>query len=387
MSSFLVLTPSNVQLDLDSLACSIAYAWMQSEVHKKPTIPLIQTERGDLNLRAENIYALALAGVCDPQEQLLTVTDLADMKPFPSHTFALVDHNHIGASFTTDNPKAHVVAVIDHHEDEQLYTESADPRMIAPAGSCSSHMAPLCPPEIPPELATLLLSAILVDTSGLKPGGKALQVDYDAATLLVPRSTQSASFPPQLVQDGKSLHDVPALKDLSNTLSDKKNDVSHLNARDLLRRDYKEYTYTLQSQSSPSIKAGLATVPSQLQTWGTEGRLETAGRAWMVERDLSVLGVLTSFSKGKGKHRREMAWIVRGESLPDVDFTEVAKHLWSGLESSEELKVKKHKKFKSTGLEQGQFQMRVYKQGNASATRKAIAPLLKNILEKAPLSQ
>jgi exopolyphosphatase len=396
--------------DLDSIASSIAFAWIQSEVHKKPTIPLIQIQRDDFALRAENIYALSLAGIDNPQEQLLSISDLETAKPFPSHKFALVDHNRLGQSFSIDNPTSQVVAVIDHHDDEGLYKDTANPRTIAPAGSCTSHIASLCPSEVPAELATLLLCGVLIDTSGLKPGGKALQVDYDAAGFLVSKSTFAPSLPPKLLaaltDDPKSktdaIYEAPAIKDLTNTLSTKKSDLSQFSGWDLLRRDYKEYEYTLSwAPNQPSIKAGLSTVPVGLEQWGMNGKLEEAVTAWMKHRGLIILGVLTSFrdgskagKSGKGKHRREMAWFVRedleenansdsGGVSKGLDYNELAARLWKGLEDSPEIKVKKHEKInleKGGKLPQG-MRARVYNQRNVDATRKVTAPLLKNILE------
>ena len=388
--------------DLDSIASSIAFAWIQSEVHKKPTIPLIQIQRDDFTLRTENIYALGLAGIDNPQEQLLSISDVETMKPFPSRTFALVDHNRLGQLFSVDNPTSHVVAVIDHHEDEGLYKDTANPRTIAPAGSCTSHIASLCPPEVPAELATLLLCGILIDTSGLKPGGKALQVDYRAAGSLVTKSTFAPSLPPKLfsalsedpTSKTEAIYEAPAIRDLTRTLLTKKSDLSQFSGWDLLRRDYKEYEYTLSwAANQPSIKAGLSTVPLGLEQWGMNGKLEEAATAWMKHRGLTVLGALTSFrdgskigKSGKGKHKREMAWFVREDldrKVEGLDYNELAAHLWKGLEDSPELKVKKHKKIdleKGGKLPQG-MRARVYNQQNVDATRKATAPLLKTILE------
>ncbi|KAJ6588470.1 hypothetical protein B0H19DRAFT_978402 [Mycena capillaripes] len=393
--------------DLDSLASSIAYAWVQSQIEKKPSIPLIQIARDDLNLRAENMYALKLAGISNPQEQLLSISDVEDVKPFPSSTFALVDHNRLGDSFSVENPNANVIAVIDHHEDENLYTDSANPRKIARAGSCSSHVANLYPKEaeIPKELATLLLSAILIDTGGLVAGGKALDVDREAASYLIPRSTLTASIssstlssiPKESPTNPGIYSDIPEVKRLSDDLSGKKMDVSHLGAWDLLRRDYKEYTYTLNwHPSTPSIKAGLATVPVKLRSWGSDGKLEGEAQRWMEHRGLSVLGVLTSFrdtskfgKSGKGKHRREMAWFIRdGSDSQTLKLDDVASRLWTGLERNDEIKVTKHKKMNLENSSKIPPTVRamVYKQGNANATRKTTAPLLKNILESSESS-
>ncbi|KAF9029500.1 DHH phosphoesterase [Hymenopellis radicata] len=350
--------------DLDSIASSITYAWLQSQT--RSAIPYIQISKDDLALRPENIYALSLAGITDPKSQLLVPDDVA---PFPATKFALVDHNRLGSQFASNDSL--VEAIIDHHEDERHHLD-ANPRTISPAGSCSSHIALLCPSTLPPELATLLLCAILIDTNGLKPGGKALQVDLDAVARLLPLISPSVQ--------STDLHNIPSLKALSDDLAERKADVSSLSPRDLLRRDYKEYTFTLNwHDEKPSIKAGLSTVPLRLKDWGTDGKLLDAGKAYMQERGLSVLGVLTSFhkkkltSKGKGKHAREMAWLVLSE-VSGLDEC-----LWRGLEADEELKVVKHDSFKVG--ETGDVRVRVYKQGNANATRKATAPILKRILE------
>lgn len=393
--------------DLDSIASSIAFAWIRSEIHKKPTVPLIQVERADLNLRAENLYALSLTGLSKTQDDLLTITELLDFKPFPSQTFALVDHNRLGSAFSLDNPRAEVIAVVDHHQDEGLYPQ-ASPRIISLSGSCSSHIATLCPSELPEELATLLLIAILIDTDGLKPGGKTTDLDRNSALSLASKSTIANSIPPPSAlspidrPNPNALYDCQVIKELTSTLLTKKSDVSHLRALDLLRRDYKEATHTLTwAPGQPTIKAGLSTVPLRLKAWGLNGRLEADAITWMQRRGLTILGVLTSFNdtkgnkftkNGKGKHKREMAWIVLEEtelsqmppSSDSLNVSVLANRLWAGLEANDEIKVQKYKKFnlQKAGNLPPTSKAMVYKQGNAHATRKAIAPILKNILER-----
>ncbi|KAG6908259.1 hypothetical protein DXG01_005524 [Tephrocybe rancida] len=387
-------------IDLDSIASSIAYAWFQSEVHKKPTIPLLQLERDDLDLRAENTYALSVAGITEPKEQLLFLTDLAPFSlttpatPFPSHAFALVDHNSLGAAYTFNNPTATVTAILDHHADEGQHP-AASPRTITPAGSCTSHVAALFS-EIPTPVATLLLTGILIDTNGLKAGGKALPVDHLAAGFLAPRSTLASLLPDTLLTalhadpaaDQEDLRSTSAIKDLTSKLRELKGGVGHLSARDLLRRDYKEYV--LEVPGAGPVRAGLASVPLRLRGW----KLPEAAGPWMTEREIHVLGVLTSFKagkKGKGKHRREMAWVVldtgkKGDSegAQGIDVKKLAKKLWKGLEASNDLKVKlKKKKYdmeKGGKLPDG-ARSRTYNQGNVDANRKVTAPLMKNILE------
>ncbi|KAG5333487.1 hypothetical protein C0989_005689 [Termitomyces sp. Mn162] len=339
--------------DLDSVASSIAYAWLLSEVHNKPSIPLLQLERDDLDLRAENTHALSLAGITQPKEQLLFLTDLAPFSltaptaAFPSYTFALVDHNTLASAYTFQNPLATVTNILDHHADEGNHL-SASPHIIIPSGSCTSHVSALFPPEIPATLATLLLTGILIDTNSLKPGGKALDIDHTAMAFLAPRSTLASQLSLASISSPcadaftqpEVLYNTTAIKDLTYRLNNLKGSIDHLSARDHLRRDYKEYV--LDVPGARSIRVGLASVP-------------------MEERELQVLGVLTSLyggSKGKKKFKREMVWVVYDGRKKDkeeqilLDVPALAKKLFKGLERSEELKVKL-KKMKMYDMEKG----------------------------------
>ncbi|KIY68137.1 DHH phosphoesterase [Cylindrobasidium torrendii FP15055 ss-10] len=358
-----VMVMGNEAGDLDSVASAIAYSWITAQT--QPSIPFIQIRRDDLVLRPENLYALGLAGVNSPQDQLL----LPDDVPTISATkFALVDHNRLGPQFVSN--KSVVQAIIDHHDDEQQHL-SASPRIVAPAGSCAAHVAMLAPDSLPREIATLLLSAILVDTNGLKPGGKATKIDLDAVTRLLPMVE---------IVSTQALHEDVSIQSLSTKLSEEKLRLTHLTPRDHLRRDYKEYNLSLAWHTeTPTILAGLSTVPLALKEWATDGKLLTEGTAYMEERGLTVLGVLTSFHQQKkklekrGKHKREMVWLVK----PTYDG--LANRLWAGLEAAKELQLEAHKKFALNGTEG--TEVRVYKQGNANATRKATAPIMRNIIE------
>ncbi|KAI0074615.1 DHH phosphoesterase [Panus rudis PR-1116 ss-1] len=378
--------------DLDSLASAVAYAWYAATIQQIPAVPLIQTPRPDLHLRSENLYALELAGIPPADPPLLCISDIPSVTPFPSNKFALVDHNRLGSRFTEENPDAKVVAVIDHHEDEGLYKDTADPRVITvPTGSASSlvalHLGEKCADQVPPELATLILSAILIDTHGLKVGGKAEDADRHAASFLAPHSLLS-------IEAGvaeSELHSQPAIQEMAKTLDEEKSSVAHLNTTDLLRRDYKEYTMTPHWQKDKPILIGLASVPVGLKLWTKRDQaFFTSTEQFMNERKLTVLGVLTSFrdeeklnKHGKPKHRREQLFVVRKGEVKGL-----AKILFKGLEASKELKLKKmdlknkskfsFKKHKDFSKE---FKARMWKQKNVDATRKVTAPVVKGVIE------
>lgn len=299
---------------------------------------------------------------------LLTSSDIPSAPaPQPSR-FALVDHNRLLSSF-----KGEVVGIVDHHEDEGLHT-TAKPRVIEPVGSCASLVTLQFrtileggSSEQFKEITTLLLSAILIDTGALKPKGKAIEEDYQAAQLLMPLTGLA---PDAKSNAGDGSHIPAPLKAYFQALSLAKGSVGHLSTRDLLRRDYKQYEY------SAGTLCGLATVPIKLETWYERSVDEfwEGVDAWMEERKLHVVGILTTYkSSNKGKGRRQSVWVVRGEG---EEFDRLADSLFKGIEKSE-LQVE------DIGKLEGQKNRRVraYQHQNTEPTRKAVAPLVQKIIE------
>jgi exopolyphosphatase len=224
-------------------------------------------------------------------------------------------------------------------------------------------------------LATLLLSAIVVDTGGLKAGGKGTPIDHEAAKFLLPLSTLQSSLNAEDIEG--------TLKSLTEELFDKKSNVSHLSNRDLLRRDYKQYQY---HSAHPSIKTsitvGLSTVPVDLKDW-VPGDPQ-ALLHYMKEWDLMIHGSLTTFrkvnEKGKLKHKRQQLWILREDVSEALE-----RQFWDSLQDSKELELETMRGFeKKLGfdhVELGKIRVKAFKQGNTYATRKVVAPLVKLTIE------
>jgi len=415
---------------LDTVASSIGYAWYQAQYgtpdyHGK-AIALVPTPRVDFSLRPENIHALALAGITNPFVELLCPEDLS-----AAHNctrYALVDHNTLDTRYSTSD--ARVVAIIDHHEDEGKYCDTASPRIIEPCGSSASLVTSLCMScfssdhrsQIPPELAVLLLSAITIDTQGLRKGGKAIDVDRAAAAWLLPYAKKASSLSSTPAAATETPEDPgtytlekisghPLIGSLANTLNSEKRAVSHFSTRDLLRRDYKQYTFLsspLSRGTGGTVQAGLSTVPLPLSTFFKSGSASVVATtvAWMEECGLSILGVLTTYRSKKGKRRREQLWIV-DERNAGSEQHELAHALFNALEAQETLLLKRVEYsrygFSGTGDDDDDdnedemmssagdsadsspfrdpFIARVYKQKNRHATRKQIAPILKRIVE------
>ncbi|GAA6028344.1 hypothetical protein JCM8097_006987 [Rhodosporidiobolus ruineniae] len=412
-----VVSVGNEAGDLDSLASSLAYAYFGPQSDSSSSrryVPLTLTARADLVLRPENTEALKRAEV--PEDALLTLDDLpASNLSSLGTSFALVDHNVLLPMFRS-HPDQHdheeddrrVVAVVDHHADEQRHLE-ANPRLIQVVGSCASLVTKLltadfAPPSpespIPTGIADLLLSAIMIDT-GLKPeekGGKATAIDQSAVQALLPFSSflpsssaasVSASFTTSSPSEADLASALSALQDFDNLLFAKKKDVSWMSGRDLLRRDYKEY---LES----GVRYGLSTVPLSLSVWLDKSPAEDKEKrwelvladveAWMKERDLQLAGVLTSYehikkSGKEGKHRRELLLVAAPSAVSQL------KSVFEGVERDEVLQLEEWKGLEEYGAQEGQTseggRWRVWQQGNAKATRKQVAPALKDLVVKA----
>jgi exopolyphosphatase len=407
--------------DLDSLVSSIALSYLSSTLNATRTVPLFLTPKSLMHLRPENILALKHANI--PKEVLihpetlpagLTTQDLTSQGVH----FALVDMNRLLPAFGAGK----VDTIIDHHEDEGVHMD-AEKFIQVPTGSCASLVtkyfksqwtASLSSPAgkagspVPPELATLLLSAMVIDTAGLKAGGKAVPVDYESASFLYPLSTFAESTPPNAADDGpggfsiSSTAPVPQpLADFSNQLLEQKFDVSDLSTHDLLLRDYKEYILPTSSLVFPSLQVGLSTVPMSIKKVlekeqdGWESYM-AALDGYMHEKSLDIEGVLTTYkSEKKGKHKRELLLLVRsgGSIKTSEEAKRVRDELVEGMEASGELlgleiwgekkshQLKKKAREGEEVLDSGDGGRwgKVWVQGNDKATRKQVAPLLVSI--------
>jgi exopolyphosphatase len=382
--------------DLDSIASSIGYAFFAAATSDQPAtsadkptplkfVPLVQTARGDLTLRPENIEAFKKSSLSADNADLLCIDDITSITPFPSDKFVLVDHNRLGETFHAPDSSEQVVALFDHHVDERLYP-NANPRIInAKAGSCSSLIVNnfVSAKNWNADIAKLLLSAGCIDTGGLKPDGKAIEVDVKAADFTLPIATNDPTR-----QVGDNISKDPFIKSLTKDLKDKKDDVGSFSNRDLLRRDYKQYSFTSSKANSgkPAIVVGLSTVPVDLKEWVK--REPSALAAYMDERKLTILGALTSFDResalpnmlGKKKkvHKRQSLWMIHPDAPADLDAV-----LWSGLLGSKELDLEELKKWKKKmGFKKSEkLRGQAYKQKNVEATRKTVAPLVEQIVQ------
>lgn len=155
-------------------------------------------------------------------------------------------------------------------------------------------------------------------------------------------------------------------------LKEAKYTISHLSSRDLLRRDYKQYS------SENGYRYGLSSVPMSFDDWserdGWEGIL-SASQAWAEERSLDIVGILTSFTrttkKNNQKGRREALLYYTHSELMSVSQT-----LEEDFKEQLDLVSWKSEKDQPNFEQEYKKHVSLWTQGNTDATRKAFAPAM-----------
>jgi exopolyphosphatase len=219
----------------------------------------------------------------------------------------LVDHNKL----TLLLPGERVRGVIDHHHDEGQYT-SASPRVITNGGSCASlvtrHFG-IPGDDRQEQLAKLALAAILIDTANLCQ--KVTPHDVAAVEMLEKCILSAASTEGAGDKWDRGLFYEGIYK--------AKTRVGNMSLRDLLRKDYKEWNE--EAVDGGRRKLGIASMVRGLE-WliereGTDQFLEIM-KKWGEERELDVLGVMTTGGTGEDFKRELLVWALRDNAVECV---------------------------------------------------------------------
>ncbi|KAF8540327.1 exopolyphosphatase [Trichophaea hybrida] len=334
----------NESADLDSFASSFLYAYLSS-VRPRP-IPFLAIPRADLSLRPEFLFILS--------KLQLSPSDLLCADDSPSFSTLnpenvnvhLVDHNRLTVPLLGEN----VHGIIDHHDDEGFYM-SASPRVITQSGSCSSlvinHLLNYTTLEEGErsQLATLALAAVLIDTANMTH--KVTAHDQTALKLLrdncLPASWDQEAF--------------------FQGVYDAKTNVDGLSLRDLLRKDYKEWT-------EDGKKLGISSVVKGLEYLRGRGAFLETLKEWARERRLDVVCVMTTDGRGEEYRRELLVWAVKKQGAECLRLL---------METAEERGLKLGV-WGNGELDDG-VKRRAWTQGNLSMSRKQVAPLLRECLK------
>ncbi|KAJ2357754.1 Exopolyphosphatase [Coemansia sp. RSA 2618] len=392
-SGAVTLVLGNESADLDSMVSSLALAFaLWTPQQAVPPIPVINTNRTDMALRPECALLLETTlqqaggrGVAD-----LTFIDDFDLLRVVQQGGGggldvwLADHNAPSSRQHVLEP--FVRGIVDHHADEGRCM-GATTRQIEPVGSCATLVAArlreLSDRVASPELAKLLIAPILVDTSDLSPAARrATDKDVAMVSWLVPQVewVHPAAITGSADNDDDepvSL-DVSSTRELYKTLDRLKGNVSHLPARDLLRKDYKQWTVS--SGDAHPWAVGISSVSYRLRKWvkrDTRAGIERALGEWVSAQQLDVALVMTH---GKAKPAKG-APKTYGRDLtvafaPAID-PERRQMVLDGLRQSDALRLEPF--FGS--LEQTDAPAFFFDQTRTESSRKQVFPTVKSVIE------
>ncbi|RSH89547.1 hypothetical protein EHS25_002098 [Saitozyma podzolica] len=369
-----IMVMGNEAGDLDSMVSAIALAYDIAHTKGKPAkaVPLLQVTNDAIDLRPENKLALDMAGMEKGHRDLLTLDDL----PFkPSHLWKLgkriqgimlVDHN-MPLSYWKDTP---VLGMVDHHHDKGV-NKSADPRVIAQSGSCSSLITSIffshhhTHGPVPRSLSDLLLYTIAIDTKGLKKG---TELDQRAVETLFPHSQYAD-------QDHWKV-----MKRLSKELKKAKKDLDGLTLTQLIQRDWKG---DVVFDSTVPVHLGFASIPRSLRSMISQTANQTAAaffevdNAWAHDNKVDIAILLTNYKDAQGNKQREIIMTVRADHRIDEAeaerlFTDVKRE----IEEAKELQLTPW----NDGQDLGRWRA-AWTHSRADGGRKVVRPLVEKAVQ------
>ncbi|KAL7664667.1 DHHA2 domain-containing protein [[Candida] zeylanoides] len=358
----------NQSADMDSVVSALSYAYFATyHDPSTPVIPLINIPRADMRLRRDIAHVLREHNLTD--DLLYFSEDFARLtrQGHPAQ-LTLVDHCNVQGDAIIAAHAAHaveVVGIIDHHADEG-FAPAADPRIIRPNGSCSSlvfdYWFARCPEAFSVDVVRLLAAPLLIDTSNM---------------------TQKVEHTDEVVyrRIEEILGAKVALTAFYDQIKAEKKNLSGFVMTDLLRKDYKQFTFASRSPAG-SPRVGFSSL-SKPFAWLVKhyGAADVAAACAELCRQnvLDALVVTTSYTRrDTGQYSREFAYSFRRDNsfaplwarlaslVPALDL-----HVdWYGLEQRD-----------IDELNTTAQTVKVYNQHNVAASRKQVVPAVKSAVD------
>lgn len=174
------LVLGNQSADLDSIASAIVLAYF--DCNNRFSIPLINIPREELFLRKDVLHIFANLGI-DP-DFLLFREDLEALARNKNLSITLVDHNELAPG--QEYLAKFVQRIVDHRRDTQVEYPMLDKKIIKRNASNATIVAQILKEEdfLTPQVAYLLLAAIILDSKNLTNEFVVTQEDIAMANLL-----------------------------------------------------------------------------------------------------------------------------------------------------------------------------------------------------------
>lgn len=398
----------NPPLDLDSMSCSILYAYIRSmsppnNAFTSHYIPITNVPASDVQLRPEYLAVFKHANI--ESSDLITLDDLPSFPGIrsqlaPENTkWILVDHNalqgQLGKVYSS-----RVAGVIDHHDDEEGVPQHTgnEPRLIQKSGSCTSLVTNFLRPAW-----DLLSSSAPSSGAAHAPGGS---LTYDSASALRWDADVAQLGLASILIDTANLNDVHKTTDddrkaveyleakirlcpqratsfdrmgFYKEINSAKKDIRGLNLRDILRKDYKQWEQNGQKLGVSSVVKSLDFLQKKAGDEAQDGSSDEAFleavQSFAEDRGLDTYAIMTTSTSSEGEFQRELlVWAFNDEAVS------TAKRF--AKSSSEELGLEA---WRGSGAVadgshgNGQWR-RVWWQRQVQHSRKRVAPLLREAM-------
>lgn len=390
--------------DLDSMTCSVLYAYIRSLAPPRNAftplyVPITNIPASGIQLRPEFMAVFKHANI--DAHHLLTLDDLPDLSVIksklpPENTrWILVDHNALQGQLGTIYSDR-VSGVIDHHDEEgKVPADTEDePRIVDRSGSCTSLVANYCRPTWESlsdsgrssgatraqgdslsddgagvkcwdaEVAQLGLASVLIDTSNLQSKDKTTEHDRTAVEYLEAKIVMC----PRLAGFDRSAF----YKEIDTA----KKDIGGLKLQDILRKDYKLWDDNGRKLGISSVVKPLSFLQKKaMDEAGSptkEHALLSALHRFATEHHLDVYSVMTTSTSSEGEFQRELlVW-----AFGDAAVSAARKF---ARDSRDELGLEDW--HDGTLGHDGDGQLRkVWRQRRVQHSRKRVAPLLRQAM-------
>ncbi|KAF2492262.1 exopolyphosphatase-like protein [Lophium mytilinum] len=398
----------NESADLDSLTCSILYAYLRSSCPPPHAftplfVPVANIPASGIQLRPELLALLPHADI--EEKHLITLDDIPELSSIksrlrPENTkWILVDHNALQGTLGSIYSER-VGGVIDHHDEEnKVSADTADePRIIEKAGSCTSLVTEYCRGAWDAisdtklssgaahaqgdeavgdgavrtlwdaQVAQLGLASILIDTSNLQSKEKTTGHDVTAAEYLeakIMACTQVAG----------GFDRTKFYKEIDTA----KKNIGGLKLQDILRKDYKQWT-------EGGLKLGISSVVKSLNFLQEKAQAEANGRStadafysavreFADEQELDMYAIMTTSTSPEGNFQRELLlWAFTADTVATAQKFETNATGELGLESWHGSDGRSHDEDSEKDWR------KVWRQRSVQHSRKRVAPLLREAM-------
>lgn len=362
--------------DADSIISAISLAFIEGKT------PIVSISRDSfVDERPDVAMLIELAGISNAFDKLLFIDDLKMMLDSSSdgnaRRLTLVDHNTINSSIRKFRRMIEVVEIVDHHVDENLYTDTCSAKRrniafhdgIALVASTATLVTELLLNQTsnpPASLSTLLVGVILLDSVNLDESiGKVTQRDRDAVSHILSQTDWSSSS--ELLAFLKPNGTIDTDK-LFNQLEHAKYSPEFwgtLTVERALSYDYKAFHYGKE-------KFGISTILTPGNQFVEKEDFLPKTAKYMRSKDVTFLGIMfTFYDPSSGALRRQLAFCSSRHAWRGIGSDLIGSNIYKVLD----LKVVR-KQWSNDEIE-----VHLFEQGNIAPSRKQIGPMLVNFFE------